>query len=465
MICASRSLLTSTVLVVLSLVFSSAKAADNLSAALVRAYQMNPDLMAARAQLRATDELVPQAKSGFRPRVTGVVDGTLQDQGGRPPAGSWSSDSGSPRGASLSLEQNLFDGFKTTYGIKSAESTVLQGRETLRSAEQDILLMGVEAYMNVLRDTALYDLRRNNVAVLSEQRRQAQARFDVGEITRTDVAQTEARLARAHADMAIAESVLRRSLADFRAVIGTDPKQLKPAKAVSQNLPSSLEEALQSADRAHPAIGAAIYGADAAQMQIRVAQGDLLPNLGVTASLSRRLETTGYKELNSASVLGRLSIPIYEGGLAHSRSRAAYETAEQRRLQMDSARDKVRAAAAGAWSYAEATKAQLKAGEAAVKAAELALTGVREEAKVGQRTTLDLLNAQQELLDARSFLVQAQRDRVVSSYRLLSAVGRLDVDTLGLPVQGYNPRENYRKVRNKWVGPVPSQPKKISTPE
>jgi outer membrane protein len=427
-------------------------APETLMGALAKAYRNNPELNAARAQLRAIDETVNQANAGWRPRLTATGDIGVQDQATRIVT-TRSSDTSNPRGYGVSVEQNIFNGFKTENGIDAAKSQVRAGRESLRNTEQNIFMETVEAYMNVLRDTAILNLRSNNIEVLEEQQSQTVARFEVGEVTKTDVAQGEARLARARSERAVALAVLKSSLAQYRRVIGADPKTLTPAKGEFKQHPASLEQALKEGDQRHPAIAAANFGADAAALQIRIAQGDLLPTVGVQAGWAKRWEpTSALDESSSASIVGRISVPLYDGGVAYSRSRQAKETAAQQELMVEATRDKVRAAVIAAWSNVDAAKVQLEAAQAQVKAAESALMGVREEAKVGQRTTLDVLNAQQELLDARSALVTAQRNRVVTSYALLSATGRMDAIALGLPVRGYDPTKHYDAVKNKWIG-------------
>jgi outer membrane protein len=432
---------------------SIASAAESLEAALARAYSGNPTLNAQRASLRATNENVPQALSGFRPRVTGTADIGAQNVDSSTPGRGDSRFSGFPRGVGVQVDQTIWNAGRTGNAVSQAESLVLAGRQQLRVAEQTVLLDAATSYMNVLRDTAILNLNNNNVEVLEEQLRQTRDRFSVGEVTRTDVAQSEARLAGSRSQAAVAQANLKASLGRYRQIVGVQPKRLQPARPVERALPRGLEEAGRIAQAAHPSILAALHNVDAADIAVKVAEAELYPTLGVTASLSQRYDVqTQDDRRTTASVVGRLTVPIYEGGQVYSRTRQAKELAGQRRLEADITREQVRAQVVSGWGALEASRAQIAAAQAQVSAAETALSGVREEAKVGQRTTLDVLNAQQELLVARSTLITAQRDRVVASYSLLSAVGRLNAETLGLKVARHDPNRHYEQVRDKWIG-------------
>ncbi len=428
-------------------------AAETLESALAKAYGSNPTLNAQRASLRVTNENVPQALSGYRPRVTGSADvGASYLDSGLPGRGVTTSRS-APRGGSIAVEQTLWNFGRTGNAVSQSESLVLAGRENLRTSEQNVLLDAATAYMNVLRDTAILNLNNNNVEVLEEQLRQTRDRFNVGEVTRTDVAQSEARLASSRSQAALATANLKASLGRYRQIVGVQPKRLAPGRPVEKNIPRSLEEAGRQAQSIHPAIIAALHNVDAADIGVKVAEAELYPTIGVTATVSQRYDTqVADDRRSSASVVGRLTVPIYEGGQVYSRTRQAKELAGQRRLEADITREQVRASVVASWGTLESSKAQILAAQAQVQASETALNGVREEAKVGQRTTLDVLNAQQELLSARSSLVTAQRDRVVASYTLLSSVGRLNAQSLGLRVTQHNASQHYEQVRDKWIG-------------
>lgn len=427
--------------------------AQDLNTALAKAYVANPDLNAARANARSVDEGVPTAKSGYRPKVsaTGDVGRSWSDY--RSP-GRQSRTELVPGGVGLSVTQTLYNGGRMQNSVRQAESSVLGARETLRNTEQNTLLDGVTAYMNVVRDSALHNLRQNNVNVLGEQVRQTKDRFNVGEVTRTDVAQADAKLAAAKSDLALSRSNLLASNARFRQVIGIDPKTLRPVTPVAaKRLPKSQGEAVNRALQEHPAIAATLHGVDAQFLQVKVVEGELYPTVSLSGSLSRRYDSTTERDRrNSASVIGSVSIPIYDGGSAYARTRAAKETLGEKRLLVDSARDRVVQAVVASWALMEATGYQIEGAAAQVSAAEIALNGVREEARVGQRTTLDVLNAVQELLNARVAQVTAQRDRVVASYALLSATGQLSARTLGLKIAAYDPKVHYEQVKDRWLG-------------
>ena len=336
---------------------------------------------------------------------------------------------------------------------RQAESQVLGARETLRNTEQTVLFNGVTAYMNVLRDTAILNLQRNNVEVIEEQLRQTRDRFNVGEVTRTDVAQAEARLAAGRSQVSLAESNLRASIALFRQIIGVEPRQLAPGRPLDRLLPRSVDVAVQTGLREHPAILSALHAVDVAELQVKVTEGELFPVVGLTGSAAERFDNqVGGDSRFTAAAVARITVPIYEGGEVYARVRQAKETVGQRRIEADATRDQVRATVITAWGQLEASRAQILAAQAQVQATEIALNGVREEARVGQRTTLDVLNAQQELLTARVNLITAQRDRVVNSFAVVQAMGRLSSRALGLRIPQYSAKEHFDQVKDLWIG-------------
>ncbi len=441
---------------------TSSVSADTLEAALARAYSGSQSLNAQRAATRAVDERVPQALSGYRPRVFGsasVGASATEVRGG----GQSRTVTGYPRNVGVSIEQPIFDGFRTPNAVRAAEATVLLTREALRNTEQNVLFDAVEAYMNVLRDFAIFDLQRNNVELINEDLRATRERFDVGEVTRTDVAQADARLASGRSQVSVAEANLKASRAIYRQRIGADPGKLYPGKPIDRLLPRSIDEAIGVGHREHPAILSALYGVDAAQMQVKVIEGELLPTVSLEAGVTNSWDSggsgggvgaggTSSDRSTTGSVAGRVTVPIYQGGAVSSRVRESKELLGQRRIEADLAREEVRAAVVSAWGALEGAKAQISAAQAQIEAAQIALNGVREESKVGQRTTLDVLNAQQELLNARVTLITAQRDRVVASYAVYQAIGRLSAKRLALSITEYSPTVHYEQVRDKWIG-------------
>lgn len=436
-----------------STALSAPAAAETMTGALAKAYASSPTLNVQRAALRVTDENVPQALSGYRPTLNATGSTGIARTDTRIP-GNRNTETLYPSSLGIQLDQSIFNGNRTRNSVRAAESQVLSGREQLRNTEQVLLLDSASAYMNVLRDTAVLNLQRNNVEVLEEQLRQTEDRFSVGEVTRTDVAQSEAQLASSHAQESVAEANLRTSIATYRQIIGETPRKLGPGVAAERYLPKTLEQGIRIGLAEHPAIIAALHGVDVAEFQVKVAESALYPQLGVSASLTRNFDasSTRHSVITSGTIVGQLRIPIYEGGLVYSQTRQAKESAGQQRLQVDVVRDQVQQAIVAAWANLEASKQRITAAQSAVAANEIALSGTREEAKVGQRTTLDVLNAQQTLLSSRVLLVTAQRDRIVASYEVLHAIGRLSAETLGLKVARYDSSQHFHQVKGKWIG-------------
>jgi outer membrane protein len=243
------------------------------------------------------------------------------------------------------------------------------------------------------------------------------------------------------------------SQANYHRVIGVDPGRLAPGTPVDRLSPLALDRAITTGQQQSPSVLAAMYGVDVAQLAVKVSEGALYPNLSLTASASKNYDPTyNVNKQTMLSVVGLLTVPIYQGGGEYSAIRQSKETLGQQRLNLDVNRDQARATVVQSWGQLDATKAQIEATTAQVNAAEIALNGVREEARVGQRTTLDVLNAQQELVNARVSLVTAQHDRVVASYTLLAAVGGLSMQRLGLNVTIYDPQVHYQQVRDAWIG-------------
>lgn len=431
----------------------SGASAQTLEQALAQAYQSNPTLNAQRAATRAIDERVPQALSGFRPQVSAGASVGVDYSRTRSRLGTITSGTVHPHNYGLTVTQNVFAGFRTVNQTRAAEAQVLGARETLRNAEQNVLLDAVISYMDVLRDDAVVELQRQNLEALREQLRATRDRFDVGELTRTDVAQAEARVAQAQSSLSAARAQLNASRAAYRRDIGSEPRKLAPARPVEHRLPRTLEAALSASELQHPAIAASRHGVDVAQLQVKVAEGELLPVVSLEGSVSKAHDPSlAVDSVTDASLFGRLSMPLYQGGAEYSRIRESKETLGQRRLEADVTRDQVRAAVVQSFGLLTASRLQLEAAQAQVNAAQIALDGVREEYRVGQRTTLDVLNAQAELVSARVALVTAQRDRVVNSYSLLAAIGRLNAEELRLRVEAYVPEEHYHQVRDRWFG-------------
>jgi outer membrane protein len=446
---------------------SAPASAGTIESALAYAYQNNPQLNSQRAIVRATDEGVPQALAGYRPKASltaNVGVQSLSQQRERlarltAPAYAFpqwpfhQSGHNTPHGVGATITQTLLNGFQTSNRTRQAESQVLAARETLRGTEQTVLLNAATAYMNLLRDAAIFELQRNNVAVLQEQLRQTRLRLESGNVTATDVAQAESRVEVGRTQAFVAEANYQSSRAVYRQVIGIEPDKLSPASTVDRFAPNRLTLAVAAGTAQSPVVSTAQHNVDVAMLQVKIAEGALYPTVSIQGSVQKSYETAlTALETFSAGVTGQLSVPIYQGGAEYASIRQAKETQGQKQLELNVARDQARAAVAQAWAQLEAAKSSIESSKGQVKAAESALNGVREEARLGQRTTLDVLNAQQELVNARIALVSAQRDRVVSSYGLLAAVGRLSPQVLRLPVPAYDARVHYHQVRDAWSG-------------
>lgn len=436
--------------------------AQTLEQAITAAYVNNPTLNAQRAAVRASDENVPKALSGYRPTVTGAASANKDNVTsitpptsilGVPVSSNKSNSTLNQSTLSLTLNQNLYNGFRTGNNVRAAEAQVRQSQETLRATEQQVLLDAVTAHMNVLRDEALVQLQQQNVASLGEQYRAAKDRFEVGEVTRTDTALAEAAAAGGRASLILAQSNLNTSRAVYRQVIGAEAGKLSPGRPIDRMLPRSYEFAVTDGLQRNPTVVSAQYAVDYAALQVKVAEGALLPTLNAQGLLQRSNEPQqGLTRQTEARVGLAATAPIYQGGAEYAAVRQAKETLGQTRIQMDVTRDQVRAQIVQFWSQLEAARSGIQAAQTQVNAQQIALKGVQEEYKVGQRTISDVLTAQANLVSAQSTLVNVQRDRVVASYAVLGAIGQLDMNSLGLQAATYDPEEHYRQVRDSWGG-------------
>jgi outer membrane protein len=435
--------------------------ADTIEAALVRAYQNNPQLNAQRASVRSTDENVPQALSGYRPKVAVTASAGYQYTDTNSTLGGSATQivrteihgTDPPRSAGLTVSQTLYNGNQTANKTRAAESQVSGAREALRVLEQTVLLSAATIYMDYLRDAAIVEVQRSNTRVLEQTLKQTRDRFNVGEVTRTDVAQSEAQLAAGKTQQLTAESNLTTTRSNFRRIIGNEPEALAPGSPVDRFLPSTLPGAVELSLLQNPSVTAAMFGIDVNFLQVKVAEGALLPTVSLQAAVQQSYEQTmtTYRSFG-ASAIAQVNVPVYQGGAEYSLIRQSKETLAQQRLVLEQTRDQTRANTVTAWGQLVAGRAQVASAQSQVTASEIALNGVREEAKAGQRTTLDVLNAQQALVNARVALVTAQHDRVVASYAVLNSVGRLSPQVLNLPTSVYDPSVHYQQVRDSWFG-------------
>lgn len=434
--------------------------AETINSAIVKAYQGNPQLNAQRALVRATDENIPQALSGYRPRV--AITATLGEQVGSitqqtPVQGGFISSTNSqaftPYSYGITATQTLFNGLQTANRTRTAESQVMAAREGLRVLEQNVLLNAATIYMDVLRDSGSVEIQQSNVTALKQVMEQTNKRFSRGDVTATDVSQAKTQLAQAELALMQAQYTLSASKANYEAIIGVPPQNLKPGSPLDRFLPRTLAEAQEIGVANNPNVTAAMYGIDVAYLQVKINEGALFPTIAVQASVQESqnpavLVTNEF----TAQLVGQLTIPIYQGGGEYALIRQSKESLGQQRLNLDLVRRQTRASVAQTWAQAQTAKSQLQKAKEEVAAAETAVNGILKEILVGERTTLDLLITQQNLVNARTTLIVTQHDRVVSCYNLLAAAGRLSPTVLSLPTQIYDPQVHYHQSRDAWIG-------------
>ena len=425
--------------------------AEKLEEALAFAYENNPDLLAARANLRKVDEGVPAAKSGWRPTVTSSLSlGASQTNSDS--SGTSSDTSSFPGSLSLSVNQSVYDGGRTEISVRQAETNVQTERSRLFTAEQNVMLSGATAFVDVISARSVVELQTNNLNRLEKQLEATRERFKVGEVTRTDVAQAEARVDRAKADKIKATGDLTSSNSTYQRVFGKRAGELQPPEEV-KDLPREITEAVNYALENNFSLIAAKFEELSALDGVSLSQSSLRPTVTVSGSASHS-ETSGDADSSSTSLSlnANISIPLYQAGAVYSGIRSAKEEANRRRILVEAARRNVIETSSKAFTAWTTARAQAEALEAEVASAEIALEGVEQEALVGARTVLDVLDAEQERLSAQVRLVRASRDTFVAAYTLLSALGKLTAKNLGLPVEIYNYDKNFVRVRNLYYG-------------
>jgi TolC family type I secretion outer membrane protein len=427
--------------------------AMTLTEALAAAYNNNPTLLAQRARLRESDEGINQALSGWRPTVqfTGSAGVARSEETGLP------QQTLVPRSLDLNVIQNVYNGGRTAAQTAQAENTVRSTRAQTLATEQTVLFSVVSAYMDVVQNQAVLDLSINNEQVLRRQLEASQDRFRVGEITRTDVAQSESRYAAATADRVQAEGTLQNSRAAFERAVGEPPGLLQPP-VERPVLPVSRAESASLASSNNPNVIAAQFTEAAARDNVRNVRGQLLPQLNVIGDILKEQEVTPNirnTTANSFSVIARVTVPLYEGGQFYSQTRQALEVVGQRRSELDDTRRQVVQLAESDYETIQALRARIISLQSTIRAAEIALEGVQQEAAVGARTVLDILDAEQEVFTDRVNLVRSQHDLAIAEFDLAAQVGRLNAVDLKLPVEVYNFDTHYTAVRNKWIGFTP----------
>lgn len=422
---------------------------EGLSAALVSAYQNNPELDTQRFALKATDEDYAVARSGWRPQIT--AEGTIGSiESDRDIAGLQSSRD--PQTASLRAEQPLYRGGRTIAEQNFAMNSIMRGRAVLKDTEQKVLLDAVTAYMNVYQAFEVLKLNEKNEKVLKENLQATKDRFDAGEVTLTDTAQAESRLATAISDTTRARGEYASARATYVRVIRAEPSAITKPQ-VTLTLPASLEEAVATAEQDSPRVVASDFARKAALDLIERQKGLIRPELRLegVAESAKDSSTLGGEENSFTSTL-RLSVPLYQSGAEYARIRAAQQSAAQQRVDVLNEQNTAVENVIRAWNSLETAISQIESLETAINAAEVALDGVQQEAVVGARTVLDVLDAEQELLNARVNLVRADRDKIIAQYTVLAAIGQLTVQQLGLQTKIYDPVVNFNNTKDKWFG-------------
>ncbi len=427
-------------------------AAQTFEEALASAYNSNPQLQAERANLRATDEQIAQARANWRPTVTvtgaiGKGETNIRGNPGNPIEGT-------PKQAGVTLTQPLYRGGRTVAGIEAAKNAIQAGRSRLFATEQTVLLSAASAYLDFVQNEAVVRLNMANERVLQRQLEATSDQFRVGEVTRTDVSQAEARLAGATATRIQAEGTLETSRATFQQIVGIPALRLtQPARP--RSLPANSEAAAAEAATRNPTVIAAQFDEGNARAQIDLARGGLLPTLSLVGSAVYQKEqpiAITSPPVSAMSVIAQLSVPLYESGAVYSQVRQARQVASQRLILINDARRTAISSATQAFETLLSSRARIESLTSQVQASEIALEGVRQEASVGSRTILDILNAEQELLNSQVSREQATHDDLVASFQVLNAMGRMTAKELALPVELYDFEANFRDIEGRWFG-------------
>ena len=438
---------------------AGAAPAQTLEEALAQAYAANPRLLAERAALRAADENVAREGAAWRPTLEADGSAGMRRQRqesasafafGSPP-GEWQATE--PMSVGIDLSQPLYPIGATVSARRAAEERVFAARAGLVDVEQQVLADTASAYVTVVRDQSVIELNVNNEQVLGRQLQAARDRFHVGEITRTDVSQAEARLADARASRIGAEGNLEAARASYENLVGAAPGTLRFPDTAGFPVPASAEEAGTLAMARNPAIVRAAALENAAQHDIDLALARLKPRVTLEAALRRGWDPSPFSTLtDTAEVIARVTVPLYQTGEEYARVRQLREVAVQRRRELDAARRQARESVAQRWQGLETARARVEAFQASVEANGIALEGVEREAEVGARTVLDVLDAEQELFEAQVNLVRAEADAAAATFALLRVTGRMTASELALPGAIYDPVAHYDAVRDKWIG-------------
>lgn len=416
--------------------------------ALVSTYDNNPTIKAAREETRAVFERLPQAEAGWRPTL--FANGNVTSTTGSSDPGD--DDTYLTRAASLNLTQPLYRGGRTIADTAAARDIIRAQIALLENTEQEVLLSAVTAYLNVLRDEAILKLSTNNRSVINRQFDATGKRFEVGELTRTDVAQAEARLAEADSGIITAQANLRSSRANFERIVGYMPENLGFPVAVL-DVPASLDASIEYADVWNPRIRAAQYSHKAAESDVDSQYGNLLPEVNLTGDLTKAYEPSAALDETEGAAIGVVaSFPLYEASSVRSRVRQSKKVSNQRYAQILESKRLTREQVISAWESLQAARGEVVSRQAQVEASEVARFGVRQEADLGARTVLDTLDADQEVLDAQVALVTASRNDVVARYSLAAALGVLNPKTLGFAEKVPDYNKEVESVRTNLFG-------------
>jgi outer membrane protein len=447
---------------------AASASAETLADAIALAYDTNPTLQAQRATQRALDENYVQARSGWRPTLSLQASGTWLETRTPHAAGGGLIDTngdGIPdavgRGVqqrnsgfgAFSLTQPIWTGGRTAATVSAAEGDILSGRENLRRVEGQVILSVIQAFVDVRRDQEAVRIRQENVGVLQRQLEESKARFDVGEITRTDVAQSQSRLAAAQALLSSAQAQLQVSRATYAALVGQNPGQLADVPSLAYLLPANADDAFGVAEKFNPTLRAQEYAEQASRARVAQARANRMPSLSARGTLGWSGPADPFDQhlySTNITIQGVFTVPLYTGGLTASQIRQAVERNNTDRINIETQRRAVLQTVTQAWNELIAARANIDSTAESVRAAEIAAMGTREEQKVGLRTTLDVLNAEQELRNDELSSVAAQHDEYLAAATVLSAMGRLEAKDLLPTISKYDPRSNFRKLRLTW---------------
>lgn len=435
---------------ILILLMSSAVKAETLEQALIRTYDTNPKIVSSRKYVMSRDELVPQALSGWRPTIESELGIKYNDK-------EYSSDStigteDLSREVKVSIVQPLYRGGATVSSTKSAENIVKASHELLISVENEILLSAIGSYIDVIKDEAILKLNKKNYEVLSKNHEAIESRFEVGELTKTDLSQSVASMSNSEANLVTAEGNLKTSNAKYRSIIGVYPKDLKIPE-IGEVSWSDKEEFIDDVLRRNPTALAARYYSSSSENDINTVTAGLLPKVNLYGSFNKTFDPYETEDYTENGIIGaNLVLPLYKSGSVRSKIRQAKHISNQKRIEVISVTRDVEALAIKAWEDYEIAKTNIVAKKNQIKANEIALYGVSEEESVGERAILDVLEAEENLLLSKVDLIKARREEIYKYYELTSKIGGLTADALNLNVNVWNAEDNYNKIKNKWWG-------------